>query len=295
MKKASILTKIALPVFLAGGFLFTACNKEATVISPEAELATIESTQEDSEADLAYDDVFNNTMGIGNEAGDNIGFTSGTGVFGRANGSGVIGRTERCFTVTVVPADPGKFPKTVTLDFKTGCEGPDGKIRKGKIITVYSGPMRAPGSKATTTFDGYMVDSMKVEGTHEVTNNSTSNNQILTMKVIAGKLTWTSGRWVKWGSTRTITQLEGNGTPAFPRDDIFKITGAGRGENSRGKSWSHEITEPLIKRFICRWVSKGVIRIRVNAVVGSLDFGNGECDNKAILTINGKTKDITLR
>ena len=247
MKKTSFLSKIALPVLFAGGLFFTACNKEATVITPAQELATIESTQEDSEADLAYDDVFNNSMGIGNEAGDDLGFTSGVGVFGRTDGSGVIGRTERCFTVSVVPADPGKFPKTVTLDFKTGCQGPDGKIRKGKIITVFSGPMRAPGSKATTTFDGYMVDSMKVEGTHEVTNNSTSNNQILTTKVIGGKLTWLSGRWVKWGSVRTIAQIEGNGTPAFPRDDVFRITGSGRGENSRGRSWAHEITEPLMK------------------------------------------------
>jgi hypothetical protein len=295
MKKTTLLSKIALPVLLSGAVFFTACNKEATVITPAQELATIESTQEDSEADLAYDDVFNNTMGIGNEAGDDLGFTSGVGVFGRTDGSGVIGRTERCFTVSVAPVDPGKFPKTVTLDFKTGCQGPDGKIRKGKIITVFSGPMRIPGSKATTTFDGYMVDSMKVEGTHEVVNNSTSNNQILTTKVIGGKLTWLGGRWVKWGSVRTIAQIEGNGTPAFPRDDVFRITGSGRGENSRGKSWAHEIAEPLIKKFVCRWISKGVLRVRLNDVVASLNYGNGECDNKAVLTINNKTIEITLR
>ena len=65
MKKTNILTKIAVPVILAGGIFFAACNKEATVITPEQELATVEATSEDSEADLAYDDVFNNTMGIG--------------------------------------------------------------------------------------------------------------------------------------------------------------------------------------------------------------------------------------
>jgi hypothetical protein len=295
MKKTSFLTRLTLAVLLAGGLYLTSCKKEATVITPELELAATETAVEDNEADIAYDDVFNTTMGIGNEAGDNIGYTSGTGVFGKTGSDGISGRTSRCFTLTVVPAEPGKFPKTVTIDFKDGCLGPDGKLRKGKIITVYTGPMRVPGSKATTSFEGFTVDSMSVEGIHEVTNNSTSNNKVLTMKVIGGKLTWLSGRWVKWGSVRTIAQMEGNGTPDFSRDDIFRITGSGRGENSRGRTWAHEITEPLIKKFVCRWVSRGVIRIRHNDVVGSLDFGNGTCDGVALLTINGKTKEIKLR
>ncbi|HMO33559.1 MAG TPA: hypothetical protein PKE07_11250 [Lacibacter sp.] len=288
-----MITKSILLVLLTGGILFTSCKKEGK-ISAQDEEATLESTVNDAEADGAFDEVFNTTMGIGVEAGDDIGLTGGIGVFGRMEGD-VSGRGQRCFTLTVTPTAPGAFPKTVVLDFKDGCLGPDGKLRKGKIITVYTGPMRAPGSKATTTFDGYKVDSMKVEGTHEVVNNSTSNNRILTVRVIGAKLTWDSGRWVRWSTVRTTTQLEGNGTPAFPMDDVFQITGAGRGENSRGITWAHEITEPLIKRFACRWISKGIVRIKYNAVFGLLDFGDGRCDNKATLTINGRTKEITLR
>ncbi|MFN4285324.1 MAG: hypothetical protein ACK4E8_05100 [Lacibacter sp.] len=292
MKTMRIFSTATLALLLATAVTFTACKKEA--MDKETEQATVESTINDTEADVAFDDVFNASMGIGAETGEDLGLTSGIGIFARTDGN-LGGRTQRCFTITVAPQTPGAFPKTVTINFGDGCLGPDGKVRRGRIITVYTGPMRVPGSKATTTFENYKVDSMRVEGTHEVTNTSSSNNRILSVRVIGAKLTWDSGRWVRWSTTRTITQTEGNGTPNFPMDDIFQITGAGRGENSRGISWAHEITEPLVKRFTCRWISKGIVRIRYNNAVGTLDFGDGRCDNKATLTINGNSREITLR
>jgi len=297
MKTWNMPTKISLTLLLLGGLLFTSCKKESSSSAKE-EAEVMESTASDSEADMTYDEVFNTTMGIGAEAnGEELGITAGTGVFARIENGQITGRvdsTQRCFTVTVTPMDRGVFPKTVVINFGNGCLGRDGKLRKGKIITVYTGPMRVPGSKATTTFDGFKVDSVAVEGTHQVENNSTSSNLSFTTRVINGKLTWDSGRWVKWTTTRTVTQVEGNGTPFYPLDDIFTITGAGRGENSRGASWAHEIIEPLVKKFTCRWISKGVMRVRRNDTNALINYGNGDCDNKATVTINGRTVEITL-
>jgi hypothetical protein len=294
MKTNNIFTKGAVIAVLLGGLFFTSCKKESTSSSPEEVLATEESTANDAESDAVYDDVFNTSAGIGAEAGDDLGFTSGVGIYGKTEGSSVNGRTLRCFTIVAVPNTPGVFPKTVTINFGAGCTGPDGKVRKGKIIIVYSGPMRIPGSKATTSFEGYKVDSVAVEGTHEVINNSTNSTKILTVRVISGKLTWDSGRWVKWSTTRTYTQIEGGATLS-PLDDIIQITGAGRGENNRGVTWAHEIIEPLVKKFICRWISKGIIRITYNNTRALLNYGAGNCDNKATLTINGRVKEIILR
>lgn len=294
--KTSLITKSTLAILLLGAVTFTACKKEASK-SAEEEQATVESTESNSEADAAFDDVFNNTMGIGAEAnGESLGITGGVGVFGRIEGGNYSGRVDstRCFTVTVSPTTPGVFPKTVTISFGDGCKGKDGKVRRGKIITVFTGPMGIPGSKATTTFENHKIDSVKVQGVHVVINNSTSNNRIFSTKVLEGKLTWDSGRWVKWTTERTVAQIEGNGTPMWPLDDIYSITGGGRGENSRGKTWGHETLEPLIKKFTCNWISKGVLRIRYNTVNGVLNFGDGRCDNKAELTINGNVKIITL-
>lgn len=295
MKTGNILTKGTLAVLLSGGLLFTSCKKEGSTTAQD-ETAITESTESNSEAETAFDDVFDNTMGIGSETGEDLGITGSVGIYGRMEGGDYTGRIDsnRCFTVTVVPQQPGVFPKTVTIDFGSGCLGHNGKLRKGKIITVFTGKMRVPGSKATTTFDGYKVDSLAITGTHEVINNSTSSNLSFTTRVIEGKLSWDSGRWVKWSNTRTVTQLEGNGTPFWPLDDIFSVTGAGRGENSRGKSWGHEVIEPLMKKFTCRWISKGILRIKFNDKSGLLNFGNGDCDNKASLTVNGTVKIITL-
>jgi len=263
--------------------------------------ATNDVSEMDASAETEFDDVFNITMDVkATDAGDDIGLGDGiSGIYTPVHNPGTPIRdnvdTGRCFTVTVVPNTPGVFPKTVTLDFGTGCLGHDGKLRKGKIITVYTGRMVVPGSKATTTFDNYYVDSFKIEGTHINENTSASNQQSWNVKVVNGKITNTvSGRWKLWNSNKTITQTEGNGTPLFPLDDVFKITGTASGSNSAGNTWTSAITDPLIKKFTCQWIVKGTVVITRNAHVATLDYGNGNCDNQAVITVNGHTRIITL-
>jgi hypothetical protein len=152
------------------------------------------------------------------------------------------------------------------------------------------------GSKTSTTFVDYSVDSFKIEGTHTVENTSTSNMRGWTVKVIDGQITNTNtGNWKKWSSIKTHTQVDGNGTPLYPRDDVFQITGDASGSNSNGNSWAALITDPLIKKPACHWIVKGTVRITRNTNIAVLDYGNGDCNNKAIITINGIPHDITLR
>ena len=70
-----------------------------------------------------------------------------------------------------------------------------------------------------------------------------------------------TNNWRKWNSTKNVLQIAGNGTPNFPLDDIYKITGGARGSNSGGHTWASLITEPLIKKFTCRWIVKGTVRL----------------------------------
>jgi hypothetical protein len=55
------------------------------------------------------------------------------------------------------------------------------------------------------------------------------------------------------------------------------------------------VTTPLIKSFTCKWISKGVIKISVNDQNGTLNYGNGNCDDEATITVNGVSKTIKLR
>lgn len=303
MKQTSKNFKWTNLILIAGVLTFSSCKKDnsttQTTQTPEV-AATMDASQSDAVAESQYDDVFNITMGIqASDAGEDIGIGAGVDVIysntANADGTTTPDTSPRCFTVSVVPHELHVFPKTVTIDFGIGCLGKDGKLRKGKILTVYTGPMFISGNKTTTTFEDYSVDSFKIEGTHSVENTSSSNNKEWTVKVTDGKITNTSsGSWKQWTSIKTHTQTEGNGTPFYSLDDTFQITGHSSGSTSNGNAWTAEIVDPLIKKFTCHWIEKGTVQITRNSNKALLDYGDGTCNNKAVITINGVSYNIIL-
>jgi hypothetical protein len=304
--KLSIFS-IALAMGLLFAAVFVACTKNKAINTVEDVAGIQEATQGDGEADALYGEVYDNVMGYN---GDGIGVGAGVGIFGQANiGDGTsdpnTARTDSlpsCVTITVSPLAPGAFPKTVTINFGTvGCPGPDGRIRRGKIITVYSNRMMVPGATATTTFDAHYIDSNKIEGTHIVTNQSSALTPQFNVKVVDGKISRPSGQYIKRNVDRTIKQIDGVGTIGFPLDDKFEVLGTARGERFNGTTtngWSSVITEGLIKRFTCRWFLTGKVTItRPSGATANLDYApinSGTCDNKASITSGGTTVIITL-
>lgn len=297
MKLNYFPVKLTAITFFSILLFFTACQKEksssGTDDQQELEASKV-SSEADGEAEIVFNGIFDDAFGVNDEVG-----ISGTGVFGRVTA---------CPDITIVRLNPPQaFPVKIILDFgNPGCVGRDGHLRRGKIITEYTNRLIVPGAMATTTFDGFYFDSTKVEGTHKITNTGSNTttpiSRQFTVDVIAGKLTKPNGNYIEWNSHKVITQIEGLGTN-IPLDDIFRIEGSSNGKVKRGDllvRWESTITEPLIKRFNCRWIVKGRIRIvRANTAttgpwVAILDFGQGICDNQATVTINGTTHQITL-
>jgi len=302
MKKTLNLTTWLLAFSLIGALTFTSCKKEEnltplTTTETEAaqEVVTQETTAQEADAEAQFDDVFNITASMNSsQVGEDLGLKANvSGLY--ELGSTTNTNTAPCFTITVVPNIPNVFPKTVTIDFGNGCLGRDGKFRKGKIVSIYTNPMMVPGAKVSTTFIRYEVDSLKIEGTHITENTSTSNMQGWKVVVIDGKVTNSNtNRWIKWNSTKEVLQIAGNGTPHFPMDDIYKITGNARSVNSGGHTWAAWVIDPLIKKFTCRWIVQGTVRIVRDGRVAILDYGDGRCDNLAVIIINGIRHIITL-
>lgn len=299
MKPRINLTQLFTLAFFFSLLMFTSCQKEnsqtATDDQQQVE-ASMVSSESDSESELAFNGVFDDAMGVNDEVG--------------IGGTGVFGRVTACPDVTIIHLNaPTPFPIKVILDFGVnGCVGRDGHLRRGKVITYYTNRLLIPGAIATTIFDGFYLDSTKVEGTHKITNTSPAiittppTSRQFTVDVTDGKLTKPNGNYIEWTSHKIITQIEGLGTNV-PLDDIFKVEGTAHGKVKRGALivlWESAITEPLIKRFNCRWIVKGRIRtVRVNTPINSpwiavLDFGAGNCDNQAVITINGIPHQITL-
>jgi hypothetical protein len=284
------------------------CSKEKSDSGTDAEQEQISKTtgESDAEAETIYNGIFDDVMGTNDDVG-----MAGTGWYGRQSfGSRPDFRVTACYSINVTHINaPAQFPVRVVIDFgTTGCLGPDGHTRRGKIITVYTNRLIIPGAVAETSFENFYFDSVKVQG-HLRTENTSSpvNTQPLSrsfkMQVNDGKLLWPNGNFIEWNSTKTITQIEGLLTPDRPIDDWFRIEGTSRGRAKRGNllvAWESSIVEPLVKKFLCRWITKGRIRtVRLNSTanspwIGVLDFGTGNCDNKAILTVNGHSHEITL-
>ncbi len=290
-------------LILAGILFTTSCSKENSgtgSVNEEEQRVSLTSSEADGECELIFNNIFDDAMGASDEVG-----MAGTGVFGRpAPGSGDVERPNGCFVVTVTHLNTSTaFPVRVVIDFgNAGCVGSDGHTRSGKIITEYSGRLISPGAVATTTFEGFYVDSIQVEGTHKITNTGTADQRQFTVEVIDARLSRPNGNYTKWNSEKTITQVEGIATPNLPLDDILRVEGSANGQALRGNllvAWEGETVEPLIKRFNCRWFVRGQVRQdRANSSNGSwsalLDFGNGLCDDQAVVTINGVTHNITL-
>ncbi|MGQ0738627.1 MAG: hypothetical protein ACT4OJ_06160 [Bacteroidota bacterium] len=307
MKYRLSFTQLVSAAFIACIFLIVSCEKEKSQSGTDAQEEEVSSVsgEADAEAESTFNELFDDVMGVNNDVG-----VSGSGVFyGRPDS---LSPVPRCFSITITHPSNTLFPAVVIIDFGTaGCPGPDGRVRRGKIITEYTNRLTIPGAMATTTFQNFYVDAVHVEGTHKITNISGSPVPPVSIarkykvQVINGKLTHPNGNFLEWESTRTITQVDGLLTPDYAKDDAFKIEGSANGLVRRGNllvRWESTITEPLLRRLTCRWIVRGRVRtVRANLPdpnnsrwVAELNFGTGACDNKATITINGRTRQITL-
>ncbi len=194
-----------------------------------------------------------------------------------------------CAAVTVTPLNG--FPKTVLIVFDSTCTGPRGITRKGAIRILISDSLRKPGSTAVMTFENYFVNNFKREGTHTFTNTSVPGGRSWQRKVQGGKITAPNGRFWLHESVKEVVQTAGVATREL-FDDIFSITGNASVTNAQGATRTATITEALQKKYSCHNIDKGRIRFQAPNHFAILDYGNGECDRLATISIDGRTPRI---
>ncbi len=299
--KTFFLFRASLAIVLMS-LLITSCSKkESDTQSSPQETAALASIESDVEADIISNDVFENVMGVNSQVA-----VGGSGVFAgiaprsSTGVSGVMGidTVGKCYTVTVTNLNQGSiFPVQVVIDFGDGCVGRDGRTRKGKMITVYTKRLVMFDAVATTTFDGYSINGIGIEGSHVITNTSSINGVSYSIDV-DGKLTDASGDFADFQSEKVIRQTEGNGTPLNLSDDVYAVNGAASGVTKKGANvynWSTNITSPLVKKIGCRWLIKGIIEVSANGTkLAEFDYGSGDCDNEAALKVGNRVRIITL-
>lgn len=271
--------KNLLPVLvLLFSVVFTSCKKDDTTSTEPTEIEnTFSLTADQAIADNLTDDANDVMMQVADEKDLSGNFVAGPPV---------TTNDFLCAVVTVTPQNG--FPKTVVIDFGTGCTSPNGITRRGIINIVLSDSLRVPGSVAVMTFNNYYVNNYKKEGTITWTNTSTANVRSWRREVVNGKITAPNGRFWTHNGVKEIAQIAGLGTPHNPFDDVFRITGHSSVTNSNGHTRTAVIIEPLEKKVSCHNISKGRVRFEGPNHFAILDYGNGDCDNLATITIDGQ-------
>jgi hypothetical protein len=196
---------------------------------------------------------------------------------------------------TVVTHD--ESAKKITVDFGAGCTSPNGVTRKGKVLLAYSGTnFLFPGSSIVTTFDGYEVNGLKVQGTRTITNAGIDliNSKVtLNVKIENGVITWPDNSSVTYSSNqvRQVTL----GSAGYE----VSATGTASGISRKGFEYTATVTESLIIKEDCARTgvyvpSSGVLSFTFLGITASVDYGSGTCDKVVVVTYPGGTKELTL-
>lgn len=283
-------TRIFFTALLSSFIFLTSCNKEETI-------ETAKMSQEDAaasaKADLAIDDISNLIL---DEFGSEVGIS--------AKNSGSEKSTPVCAVITRNPdfgttLTPGT-QVTKTINFgTTGCTLHNGNVLKGKVILSFIYQPNATSHTLTYTFENFYHNELKFDGTKTVTislGTSTANPNthpifVINLDVNVGL---PGGRVLKIIGTKTREIIEGLSTPEFS-DNVYQITGNWETTLPSGAIRTATITTPLIVKMNCSNIVKGIITFTRNGNSTTLDFGDGSCDNQAILTYEGQTFIIILR
>lgn len=280
------LTKIIIALGFVAGITYS-CSRDETNMSQTADTqAMVESVSTadlmtDDNSDLAMDfaTTFENTSTLKSAGGHHPDYP--------------------CAVVTITSTNGG-FPKTITVDFGTGCTDKRGITRKGKIIITATDRLYVPGATITVTRDGFYVDNTKVEGEFTLSNITTDPLIPAFRKAVTnGKITRQDGSYFTFNSSRKYKMIDGATTKLNIWDDIWEIYDGTQSVNRSNGTYLNSTIIPtnnLIKRNACRFISKGKISLKGSKIDGVLDFGNGDCDNLATFSsANGTVYQINLR
>lgn len=194
--------------------------------------------------------------------------------------------------------------KKIIIDFGDGCVGPYGRERSGKIIVTYSSEIGDSIANRIITFENYFVNNKGVTGTIELRDISVneSGNLQSVKKLIGLKITFPNGELVVFNGIRTRELISGGGDGDHS-NNVYKITGSVHGESTTGRSFIHEIVEPVIADWSCAAAGNFARKAGVIEMLSlggfkdrkrTVDYGDGECDNTIVITTFRRTYTVTI-
>lgn len=212
---------------------------------------------------------------------------------------------DSCATVTLVPKGNNATGK-VTVNYGTGCQGRDGRFRKGIVEWTFTDKLRKPGAVVTTKFIGYGVRAasspaytMIDNASTKVTTNTSSNeplpgNAVITLKRdIAMKLVFPDNTTFNYIGTKNLSW--NLGLLGYRWDNVYTLKAGSNltGTDRQNRAYTLTVNQDVVRKASCALVGvykpvSGKLTITHNSKTKVMDFGDGTCDNSVSVTINGK-------
>jgi hypothetical protein len=216
-------------------------------------------------------------------------------------GQGLDSILPSCAVVTI---DTSAALNTITIDFGSEpclCSNWDNRYRQGTIRAEWSGHYRDSATVITITTTGYFQGVLPTEMNQfdfnkTITNmgHNTNGNLHYAINVTSANVTLYFGATVAWTSQRDREWIIGEST-LLPFDDVYSVTGSASGTDENGNPFTVTITTPLIIAFLCPWIEQGTLKIEHGIYpTATLDYGSGDCDAQATITINGVTTTFVV-
>jgi len=213
---------------------------------------------------------------------------------------GMVSMLPPCATITTVLTND---TWTRTIDFGTqGCALPNGNIVKGKIIISFTKDFTTPIKTITYTLAGFYHNGKLIEGTKTIIRELKSTELLaaihpVTTHSIDMKITYPDGKIYTRIGTRVREMIEGMTSITNWEDNVFLVWGYNITTFPNGEKYTCTIKTPLRINMSCKmpFPVSGVIEIMKNDGKATLDYGKGDCDDLATITVNGVAKEIHLK
>lgn len=287
-----ITRKLAFPLFLLT-LTAISCSKEPA-ISEEQRLAAEQAAEEYLMAEKIFEDIFQSVDKHAKQQGDLNGFK---------NDETALETRGDCPAVSLVTTENTLFPAILELDFGTGCNGNGGALTSGKITAEFTGLLWKAGTTISLSFTDYSYAGYDVTGTYEIANlGENAAGQSTFNATVAGQLTKPDGKSFSYISSTTSTQTEGNDTNFFTNglsgilDDVWSTTREASLLTDAGVEILVGTPSAIQHPLTCVYPVSGTFSLDISEpeTTGSIDFGTGECDDKAILTIGDYSVELDL-
>ncbi|MCI4441876.1 MAG: hypothetical protein JHC39_00070 [Lentimicrobium sp.] len=282
-------TKILLFVTLLSITFFIGCNTNEPVNQTTAAITT-DVAVTNSDIDASIDDV---SIIAEDQFDMQKSLTAKTSM-------GMVSMLPPCATITTVLTND---TYTKTIDFGTqGCALPNGNIVKGKIIISFTKDFTTPIKTITYTLVGFYHNGKLIEGTKTIVRELKSTDLLpaihpVTTHSIDMKITYPDGTIYTRIGTRVREMIEGMTSITNWEDNVFLVWGYNITTFPNGDKYTSTIKTPLRINMSCKmpFPVSGVIEIMKNDGKATLDYGKGDCDDLATITINGVAKEIHLK